>query len=93
MKKKIYIFVSFSTYDWSFETSVHDTIEEAREAQWQWFERCCKYLGIEKPTKDEMCDGENGNFYYNEDSEYMSISPLNACEDRYSTIEIKEINV
>lgn len=90
MKKTIYILVAFSTYDWSFETSVHDTIEQAREAQWQWLERCCNYLGIEKPTKDELYEGENEDFYYNEDSEFMSIS---ACEDRYSTIEVKEIKI
>ena len=91
MKKKIYVFVAFSTYDWAFKSSVHKTLEEARKAQMDWLKEVCKFYGLNIPTRDELLKGTNDDFYYNEDNEYLSTSCN--CNDEYSTIEIHEIEI
>lgn len=91
MKKKIFVFMSFSTYDWSFSSSVHNSLEEARQAQMDWLKKVCESYGTKMPTKDELMKGTNDDFYYNEDNEYLSTSCC--CDDEYSTIEIHEIEI
>ena len=89
MKKKIFVFVAFSTYDCSFSSSVHNSLEEARNAQMDWLKEVCEFYKIKRPTKDELMEGTNDDFFYNEDNEYLSTSCT--CNDEYSTIEIHEI--
>lgn len=91
MKKKIYVFMAFSTNDWCFTSSVHNSLEEARQAQMDWLKETCEFYQLEMPTKEELMKGTNDDFYYNEDNEYLSTSCC--CDDEYSTIEIHEIEL
>lgn len=91
MKKTIYVLVSFTTYDFSFASSVHYTLEDARKAQMKWLEDTCKFYEIPVPTKDELMEGTNDSFFYNEDSEYLC--SYGTCYDNYSTIEIHDIEI
>lgn len=91
MKKKIYVFMTFSNYSFDFTSSAHDTIEAAREAQMKWLEDTCKFYGLTVPTKDELMEGNNDDFFYNEDNENLCI--YGSCYDEYSTINIHEIEI
>ncbi len=91
MKKKIYVLVTFTTYNYTFTSSVHKNLEEAREAQMKWLEDICKSYGIPVPTKESLMEGNNEDFLYNEDSEYLCF--YGVCDDSYSTIEIQEIEI
>ena len=91
MKKTIYVLVTFTSYDYAFTSSVHTTIEDARKAQMKWLEGTCKLYGIPVPTKEELMEGTNDDFFYNEDSEYLC--SYDVCYDNYSTIEIHEIEI
>ncbi len=91
MKKKIYVLVTFTTYDYSFTSSAHATLEDARTAQMKWLEATCNLFGLPVPTKDELMEGTNEDFFYNEDTEYLCSCDLSY--DNYSTIEIHEIEI
>lgn len=91
MKKKIYVLVTFTTYNYEFTSSVHATIEDARLAQMKWLAETCKLFGIETPTKDELMNGESDEFFYNEDTEYLC--SYGTCYENYSTIEIHDIEI
>lgn len=91
MKKKIYVFMSFTTYDFSFASSVHHTIEDARKAQMKWIEDTCKFYKIPVPTKDELMEGDNENFMSDKESDY--ISTYGKDYEDYSTIEPHEIEI
>ncbi len=91
MEKTIYVLVTFTTYDYTFTSSVHNTIKEAREAQMKWLEETCKLFGVPMPTKDELIKGTNSDFFYNEDGEYLF--SYGVCYDNYSTIETHEIEI
>lgn len=92
MKKTIYIFVSFSLHDWDFETSVHETLEEAKAAQWEWLEYKCIELGWKIPEKDSLYNCKDERFKYKKDKEYIKLR-VPDCTDEISTIEIKEITI
>ena len=93
MKKTIYVLITFETECWGFGSSIHNSIEEAREAQMEWLK---KEWGLYRkrpfPTKDEIYLGKCQDIFYNEDNEYMSFQAGEYC-DSYSTIEIHEIEI
>lgn len=93
MKKKIFVLISFETDGWNFASSIHNTLEEAREAQMNWLKKEWGFYRKDTPpTKDEIYEGKDESVYYSEDGEYMSINFGDFC-DSYSKIETHEIEI
>lgn len=93
MKKKIFVLISFETDGYEFASSIHNTLEEAREAQMNWLKKEWGFYRKDTPpTKDEIYEGKDESIYYSEDGEYMSINFGDFC-DSYSQIETHEIEI
>lgn len=90
-RRRIYILVIFQKNVNGFASSVHYSLKDAREAQMYWMRERAEYYGLDVPTMDELYEGTDETFYYNEDTETLIIDIIPDAE--YSTIEIKDIKI